>query len=75
MIPIFAAISGEAVVSAVIWVVCLGVVFWLLNYLIDYVSLPAPFSKVAKVILMIAAIVLLINVLLTLAGKPMIVWR
>lgn len=72
---ILAQISGNAVISAVLWIVIIGVIFWLLNYLIDYVALQPPFAKVAKIILMIAAIVLLINALLTLVGKPFINWR
>lgn len=67
-----AAISGESVVEAIIWLVCLGVVFWLLNYLIDYINPPAPFGKVSKVILMIASVVVLINVVMTIAGHPLV---
>lgn len=71
-LPILAVISGESIVEAIIWLVCLGVVFWLLNYLIDYIQPPAPFLKVAKVILMIAAVVVLINVVLTIGGHPLV---
>lgn len=75
MIPILAAISGESIVSAVIWVICLGVVFWLLNYLLDYVAPPQPFLKIGKVILMIAAVIVLINCIMTIGGYPLWRWK
>lgn len=74
MIPILAIVSGEAVISALIWLVCLGLIFFLLNWLIGYVALPEPFAKVAKVILAVAAVVVLINVILSIAGHPLVRW-
>ena len=71
---ILAAISGQAIVSALIWLIVLGVIWWLLWWLISYVGLPEPFAKVARVILAVAAVIVLINVLLTLAGKPLVNW-
>lgn len=72
--PVLGQISGENVLWAVIWVIVIGVCFYLLNWLIDYVGLPMPFSKVAKVILAIAAVVLLINLLMGLGGHSFIRW-
>lgn len=69
-----AAISGENLVNAIVWIVIAAVVFWLLNYLIDYVKIAEPFNKVAKVILMVAAIVILINALLSIMDKGFIKW-
>lgn len=74
MIPILAAVSGQAVVSALIWLVCIGLVFWLLNWLISYVALPEPFAKVAKVLLAVSAVIVLINVIMSLAGQPLFRW-
>lgn len=67
-------ISGHNVMLAIIWIVIAGVCFWLLDWLIRYVGVPEPFAKVARVVLAIACVVVLINALLTLAGKPFIVW-
>lgn len=74
MTLMLAQINGEAVISAVIWIICLGVVFWLLNWLIDYVSVPEPFAKIVRIILAVAAVILLINVILSIAGHPLIRW-
>jgi len=67
-------LSGEALLTSLVWIVVLGVVFWLLLWLIGYVGLPEPFQKVAKVVLAVAAVVILINILLGWAGHPFISW-
>lgn len=72
--PILAALSGSLLLNAVIWVVIAGVIFWLLNWFIGYVGIGEPFAKVAKVIIAVVVLVLLINALLTLAGRPLISW-
>lgn len=69
-----ALISGEGVINTLVWLVCVGLVFGLLWWLIDYVALPEPFAKVARVILAVAAVIVLINVLLSLAGHPIVRW-
>ena len=71
---ILAAISGENVVWAVIWLIIAAMVFWLISWLITYIGVPEPFNKVIKVILAIVAVLICINALLTLAGKPLISW-
>lgn len=71
---LLAAISGQGVVSALIWLVIIGTVFWLLWWLLSYLNPPEPFKKIGTVILAIAAVIFLINLLLSLAGKPLISW-
>ena len=71
---VFAAISGETLVHTVIWVIVVGVIFGLLWWLINYVGLPEPFAKVARVILAILAVLVLIDALLRLTGNPIIRW-
>lgn len=67
-------ISGAALVSVLVWVVVMGLVFYLLWWLIGYVGLPEPFNKVATVILAVAAVVFLIGVLMQVAGMPLVRW-
>ena len=69
---LIAAISGNQLLHAVVWVIIAGVIFWLVNWLITYVGVPEPFNKVAKVIVAIVAVVFLVNALLTIVGKPFI---
>ena len=65
-------ISGAALITAVVYLVVLGLVFWLLWWLVDYVAPPEPFRKIANVILAIAAVLIVISVLLGLVGHPLI---
>lgn len=69
-----AQVSGEAVVHTLLYVVILGVVFWLLWWLVSYLAPPEPFAKVARAILAIAAVIVLISVLMGMAGHPIIRW-
>lgn len=69
---IIAAISGSQLLNVVVWVIVAGLVFFLVNWLIDYVALAEPFNKIAKVIVAVVAVIILINALLMLVGKPFI---
>ena len=69
---LIAAISGDQLLHAVVWVIIAGVIFWLVNWLITYAGVPEPFNKVAKVIVAIVAVVFLVNALLIIVGKPFI---
>ncbi len=71
-ITIFAAISGDDLVSLVVWIVVVGLIFWLLTWLIGYIGLPQPFNKVARVLIAVVAVLLLINVLLGFTGHPLV---
>ncbi len=74
LFPILAVLSGEGVVNAIIYIIVFGLIFWLLHWLISYVGIPEPFAKVARVILAVAAVIILINCLLMLAGRPLFRW-
>lgn len=74
MIELLAAVSGESIIQGLIWLIVIGLVFWLLIWLVSYVGLPEPFAKVFKVILAVAAVIILINFLLGLAGHSFIRW-
>jgi hypothetical protein len=71
---ILAAISGRSIVTAVVWVVVAGIIWWLLNWLLDYCKVPEPFNRVGKVILAILAVLVLINAILIVVGRPFITW-
>jgi uncharacterized membrane protein len=67
-------LSVDALVSAVIFIIVLGLVFYLLWWLIGYVGLPEPFNKVARVLVAVVAVLILISALLGVAGHPMVRW-
>ena len=57
-------------VHLLIWVLVLGLVFYLAYWVIGLIPLPEPFGVVARVILGIIALLVLISVLLPIAGSP-----
>lgn len=65
-------ISGSGLLSLLITLIVVGLVFWLIWWFLDYIGLPEPFNKVAKVILGLVALVFLINVLLSMIGHPLV---
>ena len=67
-------IAGTELLSILIYVIVIGLVFYLLWWLVSYVGLPEPFNKVARVILAVVAVLLLINLLLGLGGHPLVRW-
>lgn len=70
-----AQIAAASVFRVIIWLIVAGLIFWLLTWLISYVGLPEPFAKVAKVILAVAAVIVIIDVLLSLTGHGFITFN
>lgn len=75
MIPILAAISGESLMWLVIEIIVGGLIFWLITWALAQMGLPDPFQKIARVVLVLAVVVFLINALMTIGGHGFIVWR
>jgi hypothetical protein len=67
-------VSGQALLGMLITLVIAGVIFWLLWWFVDYIGLPEPFNKVARVILGLVAVVYLLNILMGLSGRPLFTW-
>lgn len=67
---LLAQISGDAVIRDLLYLIVIGIIFGLLWWLISYCALPAPFDKVARVVLAVAAVIILINILLAMVGHP-----
>lgn len=64
-------IGAGAIVGALFTIAIVGLIFWLLWWLVNYLPIPEPFKTVANAILAVAAVFLLINVLLGLIGVPL----
>ena len=58
-------------VHILVWLVIVGLILWLFWWLIDYVGLPQPFNKVAKVIVALIGVLMLVNALLKLSGSAL----
>lgn len=65
-------ISLSGLVSVVVAILVLGLVIGLLIWLVDYIGAQfpqvAPFSKVAKIIIVVVAVLILIGIILNLSG-------
>lgn len=61
-------ISISAAVYVIVYLLVAGLIFWLLWFLISYIAPPEPFRKIANVVLMILAVMVVIGILLSLIG-------
>lgn len=68
--------SIESIVRIVLYLLGAGLIFGLLMYLIDYVSTQfpsvGPFAKFARIALVVLAVLVLIGVLLSFMGHPIV---
>ena len=74
IVPILGQIDLRSAVHYVVYLIVAGVIFWLLWWLVDYCGLPAPVTKVAKIILAILCVLVLIGVLLSMTGVQVVRW-
>jgi len=58
----------ETLLHLVIYLLIVGVIFWLLNYIIETVPLFEPFRSVARIVLIVVGCIILIYILLGLLG-------
>lgn len=69
--PVLATISGDSLIHGVLVIVVVGLVLWLLDYLVQSVPLPPAFQKVARIMILVIGVFVLCNALLTLVGHPL----
>ena len=55
-------------ISLLVTILVLGLIVWLVLYVIDILPLPAPFGQVARIVVIVIACIILIKILLGLAG-------
>ncbi len=67
------AVGG--LLNFVIYIIIVGLVFYLLWWLIAYVGLPDPFAKIAKIVLAVFAVLICVNILLGMIGSPIVAFR
>lgn len=64
-------ISASTLVPLLVSLVIAGVIFWLIWWFVGYIGLPEPFNKVARVLIGLAALLCLLNLLMSLSGTPL----
>ena len=57
-----------ALIHLVIILIVLGVIAWLLLYLIDAIPLPEPFNRVARILIIVVSVLIVILLLLNFVG-------
>ena len=67
--------DASSLMHILIQIIVIGLVCWLLWWLIGYVGLPEPFNKIARVLIAVVAVLFLINLVLGLGGSPLVRWR
>lgn len=68
----FAAISGNTLLTAILWLVVGALIYFVLDWGIKRVGIPEPFNKIVQVLLVLFVVAVVINALLVLVGKPFI---
>ena len=58
----------QSLVSLLIYVVFLGLIFYVLWWGLSQMALPEPFDKIARGVIIVIVVILLINILLGLTG-------
>jgi hypothetical protein len=70
MNQILAAVTESGIVNAIVWICCIGLIFYLLYWLIGKLGVPEPFNKIAYAILAILSVIFCIRLLFRFAGNP-----
>lgn len=65
-------VTGSSLVSLLISILAVGLICWLLLWLISYIGVPDPFAKVARAIVAVIAVIFLINIILGLSGHAIV---
>jgi cytochrome c oxidase subunit IV len=61
----------ETLIYLIVVMLVISIAWWL----VDYIPVPAPMNKWAKIIIILVAAILLVNILLGLAGRPIFPMR
>lgn len=59
-----------SLLGLLVYIVIVGLIFYVLFWAIGKIGLPEPFGKIATVILVLAVVIVLLNLLLGLTGSP-----
>jgi hypothetical protein len=57
-----------ALITFVVYLIVIGIIVWLLLFLIDAIPLPEPFHRVARVLIIVVSVLIVILLLLQFIG-------
>jgi len=58
----------DSLIHLVMYLIVVGLIAWLLMWLIDYIPVPPPFNRVARIVIMTIAVLIVCFLLLDLVG-------
>lgn len=61
-------------ISAVIWIIIASLIYFVVMWGIEKVGIPEPFHKIAVAVVVLVVVLMLVNALLSLGGKPIFRW-
>lgn len=67
-------VSFTNMIMGVLYLIIVGMIYWLLSWALDKINPPQPFRKVAEVLLILGAVVAVICILLNMVGVKVISW-
>lgn len=67
-----AAVSGEQVLNAFVYLIIWGLIVWVLHWALGKIAPGEPWMKIANVALVLLTVVIVVNVLLSFIGKQFI---
>lgn len=74
LISMLAVISGDTLISALVQLIIWGLILYLCWWGLGRIAPPEPFMKIGTVILVLLTVLVLINILLGIGGRPFIKW-
>ena len=66
-----ATISMGGMLEFIVYIVIISLIFWVVWWFIGYVGVPEPFNKVIRVVLGLFALIIVINLLMSMVGTPL----
>lgn len=72
LVPMLAAISGDALIHALVWLVIAALILYVCWWGLRTINPGEPWMKVGTVILVLLTVLIIVNILLSLIGKPLI---
>lgn len=74
MNEMFAAISGSAMIQALLWLVAAACVYLVLDWGRKTIAPPEPINKIAQVIIVLIVVFMVLNAIFLALGKPIVAW-
>jgi len=67
-----AAISGDTLINALVQLVIWGIILYVCWWGLGKIAPQEPFMKIGTVILVLLTVLVLVNILLSIAGRPIV---